>query len=144
MSADGSCSFHSFHSLVVCSDVETFSSLDLLPSTLISIILTESGLIYGELSNSFNICKNHLSSIQEKNRLRRRGKCCGIPQHLASHQLRNQKRSGKQKADRQMTIHQVEDINRKYGTILPVGTRKYATCTDVYTCIYSCINPMFH
>ena len=73
MSADGSCSFHSFHSLVVCSDVETFSSLDLLPSTLISIILTESGLIYGELSNSFNICKfnpREKSPAQEREMLR--------------------------------------------------------------------------
>lgn len=125
MAGGGNCSFYSICSLEVCSNVDTFCSLSSLPSSLSSVLLTESGFFFGTLTNSFDICQNHLTSIQEKNRLRRKGKCCGIPHFIASHTIKNKRRPGKQKADRHLNVLQVEDIYRKYGTVLPVGTRKY-------------------
>ncbi|XP_076086616.1 uncharacterized protein LOC143057233 isoform X2 [Mytilus galloprovincialis] len=128
MAADTQCSFQSFHSTVNCSNLETFYPVNSFPTSLSTILLTESGLLFTKFTESFIICQSHLNELQEQNRLRKKSKCCGIPLHLSSHNLKNKKRSGKLKADRYLTSQQVEEISKKYGSVLPVGTPICTSC----------------
>ena len=122
MTTEEVCSFHSFHSSINCSSSDTFCLIESFPSTEASVVLTESGLLYTKYTKSLKICQNHLLKLHEKNRLRKKTKSCGIPLHIAAHSSSNQKRKGKLKADRHLLLQQVEDISRKFGTILPVST----------------------
>lgn len=142
MAADTQCSFQSFHSTVNCSNLDTFYPVNSFPTSLSTILLTESGLLFTKFTESFIICQSHLNELQEQNRLRKKSKCCGIPLHLSSHNLKNKKRSGKLKADRYLTSQQVEEISKKYGSVLPVGTRKftfykYTSYTYITLCVKS-------
>ena len=124
MAAEDKCSFSTFHSSVICSKADTFSSLNSLTKTLSTILLTESGLLFTKFTESFTVCTSHLLKIQEQNRSRQRLKCCGIPSHIACHDAINKKRKGKLRADRNLTATQVLEVSQKYGTVLPFGTRK--------------------
>ncbi|XP_063429084.1 uncharacterized protein LOC134711962 [Mytilus trossulus] len=128
MAADTQCSFQSFHSTVNCSNLDTFYPVNSFPTSLTTILLTESGLLFTKFTESFIICQSHLNELQEQNRLRKKSKCCGIPLHLSSHNLKNKRRSGKLKADRYLTSQQVEEISKKYGSVLPVGTPICTSC----------------
>ncbi|CAC5378621.1 unnamed protein product [Mytilus coruscus] len=128
MAADTQCSFQSFHSTVNCSNLDTFYPVNSFPTSLSTILLTESGLLFTKFTESFIICQSHLNELQEQNRLRKKSKCCGIPLHLSSHHLKNKKRSGKLKADRYLTSQQVEEISKRYGSVLPVGTPICTSC----------------
>ena len=63
-----------------------------------------------------------LLKLHEKNCLWKKRKSCRIPLHIAAHSSSNQKRKGKLKADRHFSLQQVEDISRKFVTVLPVST----------------------
>ena len=94
-----------------------------------NIILTESGLLPKNFTD-FYICSTHFNQLLKRNSDLRRRKVCQLPTLIsahppvASHSVVGVK---KPKPSRNITITDVEKIQKCYGLTLPIGTRKLKT-----------------
>ncbi|CAG2208210.1 unnamed protein product [Mytilus edulis] len=95
-----------------------------------NIILTESGLLPKNFTD-FYICSTHFNQLLKRNSDLRRRKVCQLPTLIsahppvASHSVVGVK---KPKPSRNITINDVEKIQKCYGLTLPIGTPACTSC----------------
>ncbi|XP_076112384.1 uncharacterized protein LOC143080426 [Mytilus galloprovincialis] len=95
-----------------------------------NIILTESGLLPKNFTD-FYICSTHFNQLLKRNSDLRRRKVCQLPTLIcahppvASHSVVGVK---KPKPSRNITITDVEKIQKCYGLTLPIGTPACTSC----------------
>ncbi|XP_076089048.1 uncharacterized protein LOC143059438 [Mytilus galloprovincialis] len=95
-----------------------------------NIISTESGLLPKNFTD-FYICSTHFNQLLKRNSDLRRRKVCQLPTLIsahppvASHSVFGVK---KPKPSRNITINDVEKIQKCYGLTLPIGTLACTSC----------------